>query len=237
MAKAVTVAELTRFTTPGGHSCAFALRPDTSDYNTVASVMQPHDEYALPRNLSGVAVDAGAHIGSVTVALALDNPALHVVAIEPVPDNVALLRENVERAGIGERVDIIHGAVGSGPVTVWYGYKGNEIAEHHAWIGNSSLAYDNSGVLEHDEVRFDGVTIHDLVSRFGPIAFLKIDTEGGEWSFLEDAWVRFVREIVGEWHPVRGHKQLDMLDLLADTHDVRLSGPVAGPGGFRAVLR
>jgi hypothetical protein len=68
-------------------------------------------------------------------------------------------------------------------------------------------------------------------------AVCKVDTEGGEWAFLDTPDVGLVDLFVGEWHPVRGKRQGDLVALLAATHDVTFSGPVEGPGGFEAVRR
>ena len=223
------------FRTPRGNPATMHYRTDSSDWNTLYSALN-EDEYGLAGYaLTGLALDIGAHIGAVTVALALDNPDLHVIAVEPVPDNARLLRENVVLNGLKDRVTVIEGAAGSGEVTVWYGYRGSETAEHHAFIGNSSLAYDHGGENEHDEITYQGVTLSDLAD--GDVALLKIDNEGGEYDFLADPAVSRCERIVGEWHNVRGHVQTDIASLLGATHVVTFSGPVGGPGGFLAVRR
>ena len=228
--------------TPAGNLAEFRYRTDTSDWNTVSSVMGTNDEYALPRGLTGWAFDCGAHIGPVTIALALDNPDLRVIAVEPVPDNVRLLRENVERNGIGDRVTIIDGAI-AGPddatVRVWFGYVGSETAEHHAFIGNSSLAYDHGGAGIHDERIAPAWSLSRLLELAGVerIAWLKVDTEGAEYEFLADPAVERIDIITGEWHNVRGHVQGDIVTLLDATHRVTFTGPEAGPGGFLAARR
>lgn len=234
--------------TPGGNLAQFRYRLDSSDWNTINSVMGGNDEYALPRGLSGWALDCGAHIGPVTVALALDNPELRIIAVEPVPDNVRLLRENVERNGLADRVAVIDGAI-AGPndatVQVWHGYVGNETAEHHAFIGNSSLAYAHGGEAVHDETIAEAWSLSRLIALAGVerIAWLKVDTEGAEYAFLADPAVARVDVITGEFHNVpnrvtggvRGRG--DIVALLVATHDVTFSGPEAGPGGFVAVRR
>ena len=224
------------FRSPGGQALTVFYRKDTNDWNTVSATLTG-DEYHLPRGLSGRAVDVGGYLGTVGIALAADNPGLAVTIIEPVPPNAALIRRNIEANGLSDRVTLIEGAASGDhePVTVWYGYRGNEAAEHHAFVGNSTLAYDGSGILPHEEVTYTPLTLADLLAD-GEIDWLKIDTEGAEWSFLTGP-VEMVREIVGEWHPVRGHTLADMAALLGPTHVVTFDGPQTGPGGFRAVRR
>ena len=225
------------FQTPRGQPARCRYRTDTSDWNTLYSALN-EDEYQLRGvSLAGLALDIGAHIGAVTLGLAIDNPDLRVIAVEPVPDNARLLRENVALNGLDDRVMVIEGAAGRGTVTVWYGYRGTETAEHHAFIGNSSLAYDHGGSLDHDEITYEGHTLSDLAPATVTVALLKIDNEGGEYDFLDDPAVSRCERIVGEWHNVRGHVQTDIASLLGATHVVTFSGPVGGPGGFTAVRR
>jgi FkbM family methyltransferase len=223
-----------QFLTPGGHPVTMTYRRDTNDWNTLNASLDG-DEYHLPDGLTGYALDVGGYLGSVGIALAKDNPGLAVTIIEPVPDNGDLIEVNIERNGLDERVVLIRGAVGNGgeSVDVWYGYRGTETAEHHAFVGNSSLAYDHGGSLDHQTVTYRALPL----SGFTPLDFLKIDCEGGEWAFLDSPAVADVAVIVGEAHCVRGHKGGDIVGLLAATHDVTIIGDPETTCEFRAVLR
>jgi len=223
------------FRTPRGNQATMHYRQNSSDWNTLVSAMTA-DEYELgSQSFAGHALDIGAHIGGVAIALALDNPGLSVTAVEPVPDNVRLLRANVDANGLSGLVNVVEGAAGHGRVTVWYGRTGSETLEHHAFIGNNSLAYDSGGGNDPESVTYRGLTLREL-SDGRPVDLLKIDNEGGEYDFLADSAVVRCRVILGEWHNVRGHVQGDVADLLRETHRVTFTGPVAGPGGFTAVL-
>ena len=219
------------WTTPRGTPVEFVYRKATNDWNTISATLTG-DEYRLPSGMSGHAVDIGGYVGSVAIGLAIDNPDLRVTIVEPVPANAALIRENIARNNVGDRVTLIEGAASGDhdPVTIWYGYRGNESAEHHAFVGNSTLAYVDGGMLPHEEITYTPVTLADL----GPIDFLKIDCEGGEWSILRG--VAGIPVIVGESHAVRGHRGDDIIAFLP-AYDVALSGDPAGTCEFRAVLR
>lgn len=225
------------WTTPKGNFVRMTHRPGTSDWNTVSSVMLPHDEYGLAAlTLTGRAADVGAHIGAVTVALLKDNPELHVTAIEPVPDNLELLRENIEQNGLADRAEIIAAAVGGGTTTtIRYGFTGSENATHHAYIGNTAIVYKDGPDIPHQSAQ---VAVRSLAS-LGPLDFVKIDCEGGEWGFLKGPALRKVGRIHGEAHPVLGHRASDMAAQLAGTHDVTFFGLNLDPGpcGFTAVPR
>lgn len=184
-----------RFTAPNGAEVSLTIRPDTNDENVCRSILA-EDEYRLDaiKPLTGTAVDVGAHIGAATVALCELNPELHVVAIEPVPENLELLRENTAR--YGDRVTIIAGAAGKGPQTIRYGFAGHETGRVHRFIGNQHMP----GGTPYSEIVAPGVTLTQLVERFGPIALLKIDCEGCEHAFLDDPAIDQVERIHGEYH-------------------------------------
>jgi FkbM family methyltransferase len=218
------------FRTPGGKPVWMAYRKFTNDWNTLHASLD-EDEYGLPRGLSGFGLDVGGYLGSVGIALALDNPDLEVTIVEPVPWNVTLIRRNLVLNGLEDAVKVIEGAVGfNRPVRVGFAYTGSSAIEHHAYVGNSTLASGEE--YPHESVTYPPTRLEE----FGHIAVLKIDCEGGEWDFLRGP-VANVDLILGEWHPVHGYRQWMLLDLLADTHEVTFTGPVAGPGGFRAVRR
>jgi len=228
------------FRSPGGHQATMHYRSGTNDWNTLNACMT-EDEYALRgRTFTGSAIDIGGYLGGVGIGLALDNPGLSVIIVEPVPGNAELCRQNVIVNDLHPRVTVIEGAAGGkSSVDVWYGFRGTESLEHHAFVGNSTLAYDDGGQAEHDTVTYSTPwTLTALVKAAPtPVSLVKIDCEGGEWVILDSPAVAKCAEIVGEWHNVRGHTQADMLALLDKTHNVTFSGPYDGPGGFAAVLR
>lgn len=181
------------WTLKNGRTVRLSVRPDTNDWNVCQSILH-HDEYRIPTNLSGVAVDVGAHIGAATVALLELNPDLRVVSIEPVPENVALLRENT--APYGDRVTVIEGAAGKGPQKVAYQWEGGEVERVHRFIANQHFPTDTP----HTLITVPGVTLGQLVKQHGPIAFLKIDCEGCEDAFLDDPAIEQVALVHGEYH-------------------------------------
>ena len=232
--------------TPHGQRAVLHYRAETNDWNVISSIMAPHDEYSLPRGLTGWAADIGAHIGAVSIALALDNPDLSVIAVEPVPQNVDLFQANVEANGLLGQVAVIAGAAGlRDPVTVWYGRHGEPSAEHHAFIGNNSTAYDHGGELPHETVEYPHpITLAWLVAMAGGrIAWCKIDAEGAEWDVLQDPAIRDIEYLIGEFHPVRGKRRGDLAPLLDPTHVLTYPDPPKGvdpefgPGPFVAVRR
>ncbi len=227
-------------TTPNGHSAVFLCRDDTNDANLVIGINEA-DEYRMRgRDLSGTAIDVGAHIGAVAVAMALDHPDLKILAVEAVPENVALLVENVERNGVADRVTVIPkfaAKPGTAQGTCHYGYRlGTDDASPdyivcHRFVGGT---WGHLGGPEFSPT-VEAVSLDDLIA--DPVSFLKIDCEGCEWTFLDTGAVAQVQTIVGEYHGGLT-ESLDHVDaprdriveLLTKTHDVSfwMDEPVVG---------
>jgi len=202
-----------------------AFREGTSDWNTISACLRnpmadTGDEYHLPSGLSGWALDIGAHIGSVTVGLLLDNPDLRVVAIEAVPANVELLRENLERNGVADRCVVVAGAAwsGSGSVTVEYGYTGSELAETHTWIGSVSPWITGA---DRTYLEVPVVTLRDALALTDDAGFVwvKADCEGCEHRFLAGPELAHIGRIEGEWHARDGSPE-SFASQLDPTHSV-----------------
>ncbi len=225
--------------TSRGASAVFEYREDTNDWNCINACVT-EDEYQLgPLALSGWAFDIGAHLGGVAIALALDNPSLRVVAVEPVPENAELCRANVERNHLAGRVEVIHGAIGSpgqAAITVCYGYSHSESTRHHTFIGAVRSA--GHGEMPHRECQVTGYSLAALVNLVGGLpSFVKMDCEGGEWAAFMDPITVGLPRIHGEWHATEGHTRADLECLFVATHELSFQGPEAGPGGFTAVRR
>lgn len=212
---------------PGHRPYTLSVRPGTSDANTVLACSGEHDEYSLPQGITGWALDVGGHIGAATVPLLLDNPDLHVVVVEALPENVRLLHHNLMRNGVEDRAILVHAAAGAttDPVLLGYGTDGT-----HEFIGN--VANPQGGRT----VEVKGATLRGLMLLRGPAeddpwAWAKLDCEGCEYGVLASPWVSSLRFIAGEVH--QGWQRL--LDLLVPTHDVHGQGKDFG--SFTAIAR
>ena len=192
--------------TPRGNRIKLLTRDGTNDWNTMSSIIT-HDEYDLAKlpRLSGTALDIGGYLGGVGAVLAIDNPGLQVVIVEPVPDNVEMIHQLLALNGLASRVEVIAGAVG-GPadpseLEVAYGFWGSETATHHRFVGNSSMpGLAPPQCLTKLVPRW---TLSALLARVGPVVFAKVDCEGGEFGFLSEQTANAqVATIHGEWHPL-----------------------------------
>lgn len=143
-------------------------------------------------------VDLGAHIGSFALLAALRFPRARVEAFEMVPGNAEVLRSNLARNGVDDRV-AVHEAV---------------VSDRDGWwdpVGWDPLADPNTGRATVADTRFHRrrctagmVRVLDSRSLLDgrPIDVLKIDCEGSEYRILYRAagGLHAVRAMVGELH-------------------------------------
>lgn len=198
--------ETRSYQTPKGNFARMTTREDTIDHDICAASMI-EDEYDLASlpSLTGWAIDVGAHIGAVTVALGLDNRDLHIKAVEIVPENVELLRQNIAANGLTGRVEVVHAAAG-GPDEVSRTcymrhrsspYGTDAYVAKSRYIGNSFWSPEN-GTPDADAVEMNCVSLSDLME--DEVSFIKTDAEGAEWEFFRDPAVARVGMIRGEYH-------------------------------------
>ena len=212
-----------RLRTPRGAPAILEARDDTSDLSVIGSTFEGVagsglvDEYNLRTlYITGRFVDVGAHVGAVTVAVLLDNPDATAICVEPIPENVAVLRANLAHNGLTDRADVIEGAVGTD--TVHYGPPGVE-----RYISNLSGT-------EH-AVTVRKIPLRELL----PADAMKLDCEGGEWPLLRQKGIATIPLIFGEFHGEPGPGGLRA--LLSKTHEVTFGQIDVMAGAFRAVRR
>jgi FkbM family methyltransferase len=203
-----------RVRTPGGNPAMFVCRQGVSDRQIIRNVCE-NDEYGVGAvsltTMDGWAIDIGAHIGGVAVPLAIDNPALKVIAVEPVPENARLIRVNAELNGVRDRVMVVQAIAGEADSVAW-GYDG----QHH-FVANA----ETEGATVHGTGI--NVTIDTLCAQFRighpDVSLLKIDCEGCEWSLIAPSAVSDMPVVVGEFHG-------NPADLIArmPRHDFRTDG-------------
>lgn len=228
--------EKKEFRSPRGRTVRLWCRPGTNDRDMAYSCLD-EDEYGLRevRLDDGVAVDVGSHIGMVAIGLLVDNPDARVIAVEPIPENVALIERNAEENGVADRLDIHHAAASriKTMVDVAWDFAGDETASVHRYVGNQPMAPGTTQKV----ATVPGATLASLTLR--PVRLLVTDCEGGEYELFGNTTAAGakakaqVAEIRGEYH--RGYARL--VGLLDQTHDVeRLRGDDT-VGGFVARLR
>jgi FkbM family methyltransferase len=229
------------YRTPRGNPVELFTRPDTNDAAMVNALLGT-DEYRIKDlRIEGWALDIGSHVGTIAIALAVDNPYLSVIAIEPVPDNAELIRRNVAVNYLGTRVFVEEagaGALGQSTTPCMYGFTkaegpGSEPASLHdtRFVGNVFRGDSNPvGTLIDAPV----VTLAGLARKYDvTFRFCKIDCEGCEVHAFADG-AELVQEIIGEFHDNLLPRLQELLD---PTHHLEVLDDKGGIGMFRAVRR
>jgi FkbM family methyltransferase len=144
-------------------------------------------------------VDLGANIGLVDRWLLERYPEAEIVAVEPEPTNLEVLRTNVE----GLRVRVVGAAIGATERNV---LLHTTTGEHgYTMVGDAS---PGSNTVEVPVVRMDRV-----IGTGDEIDLLKVDIEGAEAELFSDCagWIHGVKLLLVECH---GEYKVE--DLLAD---------------------
>lgn len=176
------------------------VRAGTSDMKVAMdSLCKEYDflEDLLPRDFSGLVVDAGGYIGTAAIAFASRFPKATVVTIEPSSDNLSILKRNVAAF---ENIEVRHAALGP--------RAGETITLRNRNTGNwgfTVVGGDQSEEVEKEsaieEIRL--TSLAEIEQQHGrPIDFLKLDIEGAEKAVLEDTreTVRNIPMVFAELH-------------------------------------
>lgn len=154
--------------------------------------------YSLLRRLTAklppdaILFDIGANIGLVTIPLtSLTTGTIH--AVEPFPDNVSRLHENLALNGLRHRVRVWQVALGKSAGTIRVITDDELTAETcNAYTAEASLVPEGSRSFDVPLMTFDSWSEQHEVLRCD---FIKVDIEGGEFDFLLGAREVITRNI------------------------------------------
>jgi FkbM family methyltransferase len=149
----------------------------------------PEDAAAIRETLTpGMTVlDVGAHVGYFALLAAeCVGPTGRVVAVEPSPENFALLAANVDRAG-ARQVTTVYAAGWreSGELDLYLASENT--GDHRVYGGDSARA----------TVRVPAIALDELLLTGDRLDFVLLDTQGSERAVLEG-----MREAIARFRPV-----------------------------------
>lgn len=160
------------------------VRPDTTDKTAAVEVIKAHvyDRGGVTIEPSDVWLDAGANIGSFSVLAA--SKGATVVALEPHPENVALLKQNVS----GRSVEVIEAAVA---------VAGGEAALFVCNGDKNKYRHTLATIRGRESITVQVLPIQPLLDRVNAV---KLDIEGSEIDVLETCDFSGIRKLVFEYH-------------------------------------
>ncbi len=179
-------------------------------------------------------IDVGANFGYYTLLFAdAVGPSGSVIAVEPNPDTLTLLRETVALNGIQSRTQILPHALGA--------------RRGRAWLFAPEGEPKNAQLVAHAEipggrtVEVETLTVDDM-TRGGPkIDLVKIDAEGAEMDIVAGMGQLIARDrpaIALEFNAARYAAPADFLNLLlasyGDAQEMNLDGDLV-PLDFASV--
>lgn len=198
----------------GRMSARFDLRADVPTDGEVLDEVWVRNDYRVTQRFSGTVVDIGANIGAFSM-LAAVNGAKRVVAFEPEAGNYDRLVHHMDLNHVAHLVMArVEAVTENGRKVAMVGRGGGALSAE--FVGPDA---------EHPDL-VPSITLADLLDRYGPVEFLKLDVEGAEYAILNACPVEAlagVERMALEFHgPLMPH-----LSYLADGHLERWGAMVA----------
>lgn len=160
------------------------VRPGTTDQTAAVEVIKQHvyDRGIVTIEPDDVWLDAGANIGSFSVLAA--SKGASVVAVEPHPENISMLRLNVE----GKNVEVIAAAVA---------VVGGESSLFVCNGERNKYRHTLTPIRRRQSIAVKVLPIQPLLDR---VNAAKLDIEGSEIEVLETCDFSSIRKLVFEYH-------------------------------------
>lgn len=214
-----------------GRRVPFWVRGGTLDILIAQEVLCDDSEYRVPRPINPrVILDVGANIGMTALYYLTLYPEAHVYCFEPLPENLALLRKNLEPHA--ERVTIIPKGLGDAEGTFTY-----ERSDDPRNFGGGGFHGRGDGDCSQ---RLPVTTLRQVAEEHGieHADLIKLDAEGAEWATIQGAPPELIASaevLIGELH---GRDDLRLLQQLEKTHHLGFEKSVDREGfHFEAVVK
>lgn len=189
------------------------------------------EDFYQPRDGDWI-VDAGAHVGLFSIAMALENPRCQILALEPFQENYACLQRNLQALGI-DNVSPLHCAVG-----------GEQRTAFMKSVGDRSIDHLLQSTPDSETRSVAVLSLAGILDRLGTdrVAMLKMDVEGAEYDAFavsDSAILSRFERIAMEYHDNLRPGTLDLIcDKLDPTHELRIEPTFdRGYGILLATLR
>ncbi|MEM2293073.1 MAG: FkbM family methyltransferase [Nitrososphaerota archaeon] len=161
-------------------NCLFYVRGGTDDiYHVLPGREGPVESFILSimEKSDGVFVDVGANIGYYTILIAKKGS--RVIAVEPIPETVKVLKTNVVLNNVEEYVTVVNKCATSQNMKI------KMFVPINKYYGLATIYKEVHPVSKYQEILIPGVTLDSILSDFYSITLIKIDVEGAEFEVLK----------------------------------------------------
>lgn len=192
----------------------FTVHFDNSEeFHTLKNEIFTHDLYYFETDSpTPRIIDAGAHIGLATLYFKKVYPQAHITAIEPNPDNVKLLEQNIWENAL-EQVEVMPVALATRTGQHAF-YRDLSPARWFSTGGFRPGAWNRTQQSEETTVTARPLAAFLTQS----VDLLKMDIEGAEQEILVSArdYLHLVKQLLVEFHPGMGQNLEDLVKFLQD---------------------
>jgi FkbM family methyltransferase len=151
--------------------------------NKVLSFLR--DKGRLPEKGEGVMIDAGAHVGHISIGMMLQGEFRKAVAIEADPENYRLLEKNVRQNGLEERFDTHWCALSDRDGTEELELSPVNYGDHRVRRENGAAAQQRENT--RDTVSVPGKRLDSLIPEPDEVALFWMDVQGFEGHVFQGA--------------------------------------------------
>jgi len=193
-------------------------RPGTSDTEVIYKILLRSGkkaEYYIPSTIvPNTILDIGGNIGIASIYFANLFPDAQIFTFEPVPNNIAILSDNIAP----------YPNIRAFPIAL-----GNNDGHFEMFSSHSPRNFGGFSFFEHGSDKSKTVEIQmrnvkTVLTEIGlkQVDIIKIDTEGSEYNILtalDESVLRSVKWIIGEMH---GERDFQLLAYLSQWFDIGL---------------
>ncbi len=205
-----------------------STRDGTCDGSIAYSCIQ-NDEYKLLRiaEKGKTFIDLGAYCGHACLLAA--SLGMKCVAIEPLPENVTMILENIDLNGFRDLIKVIPASIGSRPI--FWDYKDNDSCKLHKYVGNANAVKTDTNEVHQSTP----ITLSELIYPYNEVHIVKADCEGGEWEAFSESvdTNNKIKYIVGELHLIDGRRFPEFRSLFPNHNDISADFGYASPDEMR----
>jgi FkbM family methyltransferase len=197
------------FDGPNGVHAVFFFRPGIADENTILATYK-EDEYGFVgfKPSPGEAmIDAGGYVGSTAILYAQLYPEARIFCVEPLPENIEIIKKNIETNHLEDRITLIQKAlwsVSGASIPIFYRDQ-STVGAVHKFVGSAFPNYHET--VSKDSASALSISLPEIMELFkiARVRLLKMDIEGAEYEALggcPESYLRQIQTMVGEYHNI-----------------------------------